>query len=109
VEDVVAVFIPITFIIVVGLITKWLSDNRLRRDLAHAGINYELAERLMAAPAPTSDSSLKWGIVAVAVGLSLVVIQLARLNEDDPVSFGVVFIFGGAGLLLHYFLSSRQE
>jgi phosphoenolpyruvate carboxylase len=109
VEDVVALFIPITFIIVVGLIAKWLSDNRLRRELANAGINPELAEKLMAAPAPSSDSSLKWGIVAIAVGLSLAVIQLAHLNEDDPVSFGIVFIFGGAGLLLHYFLGSRQE
>lgn len=108
-EDIVALLIPITFIIVVGLIAKWLSDNRLRRELANAGINPELVESLMAAPAPTSESSLKWGIVAIAVGLSLAVIQVAHLDENDPLSFGIVFIFGGAGLLLHYFLSALKE
>lgn len=106
-DDILGIFIPIIFIIMVGLVTKWLSDNRLKRELAHA--SPELAETLLTASVPGLDNSLKWGIVSVGVGLALVVLQFMHLDERDPLSFGLIFIFGGAGLLLHYAIASSND
>ena len=106
-DDILAIFIPIIFIIMVGLVTKWLSDNRLKRELVHA--SPELAETLLTASVPNLDNSLKWGIVAIGIGLAFVIIQVMRLDENDPLSFGLVFIFGGAGLLLHYLIARTVD
>lgn len=108
-EDIIGVFIPIVFMIMVGLVTKWLSDNRVRRELIGAAATPEMSEALLTSAVNNEQSSLKWGIVAVAIGLSLVTIQLAHLNTEDPIAFGLVFIFGGGGLLLHYFIWRHQE
>lgn len=108
-EGMMALSIPIVFVIIVGLTTKWISDNRVRRELTAANASPELVEKLLAAPAENAESSLKWGMVSVAVGLSLFGIQLLDLDEGDPLSFGLVFIFGGIGLLLFYMIKSRQN
>lgn len=108
-EEILALMIPITFVIIVGLTTKWLSDNRVRRELVLAKAASEVVESVMASPPENGESSLKWGIVAVAVGLALVGIQLLHLDADDPVTFGIVFIFGGAGLLLFYLIKTKKD
>lgn len=106
-EAILAIFVPITFIVTVGLITKWISDNRLKRDLA--SVSPELAETLLTSSVRNLDASLKWGIVALGVGVSLVLVQLMHLDARDPLTFGLVFMFGGIGLLFHYFMASRAE
>lgn len=107
-EDIVALLIPITFLIVVGLIFKWLSDNRVRRELTAADATPEFAEKVLTTPPQNIDSSLKWGMVSVAVGLSLFAVQIFDLDENDPITFGLVFVFGGAALLAFYALKSRD-
>ena len=108
-EELLALSIPIVFVIVCGLITRWLSDNRVRRELIHSNASPELVARLLAAPEENSDSSLKWGIVAIAIGVALVVIHLMDLDVDDPVTFGLIFIGGGLGLLSFYLIKTARD
>lgn len=107
-EETLALSIPITFLVIVGLMTKWISDNRVRRELLKAEATPEQMEALMRRPVQDVDSSLKWGIVAVAIGVALVGIQLLNLDGDEPITFGLIFIFGGAGLLAFYGIKSRD-
>ncbi|MFT6519403.1 MAG: uncharacterized membrane protein YgaE (UPF0421/DUF939 family), partial [Candidatus Azotimanducaceae bacterium] len=51
---------------------------------------------------PDIATDLKWGIVAVAIGLAFAVISLAGLSSDEPMTYAVVFVFAGAGLLTFY-------
>ena len=102
-EGVLAVSIPIVFVIVVGLMTKWISDNRLRKQLM--SVSPELAQVLLTSAPDTVDGSLKWGIVSVGVGAALATVQLAGIDPTGPLAFGLIFIFGGAGLLAHYVIS----
>ena len=106
-EDTIAVFIPITLIVITGFVTKWLSDNRVKRELIKVSATAELSAALLSSSVNNEQSTLKWGIVAIAIGVSLVVIQMAHLNADDPLTFGLVSIFGGLGLLTHYFIWRR--
>lgn len=108
-EGILALSIPLTFLIVIGLTTKWLSDNRVRRELLNAGSTPEQIEAVMQNPVQDIDSSLKWGIVSMAIGLSLVGIHIFDLDAEDPLTFALVFLFGGAGLIAFYVLCSRGE
>lgn len=106
-EDILAVSIPIVFVVVVGLTTKWISDNRLRRELVN--VSPEMARVLLTSAPDTSDNSLKWGVVSVAVGAALATIQLTGIEPTSPLAFGLVFIFGGVGLLAHYVITTTRS
>lgn len=106
-EGVLALSIPIVCVIVIGLISKWISDNRLRRELISA--SPELAQVLLTSVPDLSEGSLKWGLVSIGVGAALVTIQLTGIDSTGPLAFGLVFIFGGAGLLAHYVISITRN
>ncbi|MEX2327446.1 MAG: DUF6249 domain-containing protein, partial [Pseudomonadales bacterium] len=101
--------IPIVFVITVGLITRWISNNRVRRELINANASPELAATLLGSPEENPDTSLKWGMVFIAIGLALFGNQLLNLDADDPIAFGLAFLFGGIALLLFYLIKSRKD
>ncbi len=108
-EGVIALGIPMVFLICIALMTKWLSDNRVRRELLNSGASPEHVTAIMQNPVQDIDSSLKWGIVAISIGLALAGIHLFGLNADDPLTFALVFLFGGAGLILFYMLRKHSD
>ncbi|MCB1691132.1 MAG: hypothetical protein KDI19_00125 [Pseudomonadales bacterium] len=108
-EGILALSIPIVFVITVGLVTRWISDNRVRRELITANAPAEVVAGLMKRPPENVESSLKWGIVSMAIGVALAIIHVAGLDADDPLSFGIVFFCGGAALLAFYFLMSNRH
>lgn len=104
--------VPIAFFVsivvtVLGL-ARIISEGRLRRRLIEAGGSADVARALAA----NQDdyglfSALKWGIVAVGVGLAFVIVQFLPYNNDDPIMFGVVLLFLGASLLAYYVTARR--
>lgn len=108
-EGIIALMIPITFLVVVGWTSKWLSDNRVRRELINANATAEIIERMFMRPVQDLDSSLKWGMVSIGVGLALTGIQLLDIDADDPLTFALIFIFAGAALILFYFMKANQD
>lgn len=107
-EEILALSIPITFLVIIGLMTKWLSDNRVRREILKAGSTPDQVTAIMQNPVQDIDSSLKWGIVSIAIGLALIGIQVFNLNAEDPMTFALVFLFGGAGLITFYVLRKKH-
>lgn len=98
------IIVPCLFILI-GFITKLLSDNRVRRELIKSNADTTTIENLfLRARSENPDGSLKWGIVSVAIGLSLVLIEIIDLSGDQAMTYGIVFIFGGVGLLGFYII-----
>lgn len=54
-------------------------------------------------------AALKWGLVTVGIGLALIVVQVLPYEFDEPIAYGLMFIFAGAGLLIYYAMASRKE
>lgn len=106
-EAMMALTIPMVFVVSVALIMRWLSDNRVRRELIAAGASPDLVEKLFARPPENLESSLKWGMVFVAIGVALVAIHFLNLDAEEPLSFALMFIGGGAGLLGYYTIKSK--
>ncbi len=59
----------------------------------------------------SADSSLKWGLLTVFVGLGIFFanwLHEARFMDEGPAGFGSVFVFGGIALVLHYIIAARR-
>lgn len=101
--------VVVLFLSIVAIV-KIIADNRTKAKLIEARPSDEVVRALFEKPRdPALHSSLKWGIVIVSVGLGLVVVQ--TLGDDwfnRPTAYGVMLVFGGAGLLLYYWIASRK-
>lgn len=112
-DDLVAIVVPIVVIATLAFalvaITKIISDGRTRRRLIEAGATPELAAAVAAVPQqdPGLYEALRWGLVIGAVGLSLILVQFLPYRADEPIVYGLVLLFGAAGLLLYYAVAKR--
>jgi len=108
------VIIPITFFLCVLAI--WggflLTRHKERMTIIDKGLNpadlKTLYERSSRASNPLS--SLKWGILLVCVGLAVLLGLWLRdqFFFNDGVIPGLIAVFGGAGLILFYFIASKK-
>ena len=103
-----AVFVP-TFVGLVA-ITRIISDNRTRRKLVEANVSEQVIHALYMKRGqdPQLFASLKWGLVTVGIGLALVVIQMLPYEFDQPIAYGLMFLFAGAGLLGYYLIAAAS-
>ena len=59
---------------------------------------------------PHPLTSLKWGIVLVGVGLAVMLGMFlhSAYNMEGGIFPGLIAVFGGAGLVLFYFIANRK-
>jgi hypothetical protein len=97
-----------SFFYSIAYITRVISDNRIRRTLVENHATEEIIQKLfLENRGEAVASNLKWGMVLILLGTALGVIQFTSLSEDDPLTYGVMLIFGGAGLLMYYAIATR--
>lgn len=102
-----ALFASLAFT-VVG-VTKLVTDSRVRRRLIEANASPDTAAAVLA-PLPADPGllgALKWGLVTLAVGVALIVVQFLPYRPDEPIALGVVLVFAAAGLLAYYARAKR--
>ena len=109
--QVVVFFVPIALFAAIAWIIKVISDNRTRRRLIDSGATEGMVAALFAnrEQDPNVPASLKWGLVTVGVGLSLVVIQVLPYDFEEPIAYGLMLLFAGAGLLVYYRMAPGGE
>jgi hypothetical protein len=99
----------IVMVMVVPFIVKMLSDNRTRRKLIEKGLVDEKVKYLfMDKPKEYVSSSLKWGMVLIAIGLAVFVGQIAPKELVEEVTIGAMFVFGGIALVIYYAIASKK-
>ena len=99
----------IVMVLVVPIIIKMLSDNKTRRKLIEKGLVDEKVKYLfMDKPREYVSSSLKWGMVLIAVGLAVFIGQMAPKDLVEEVTIGAMFVFGGLALVIYYVIASRN-
>ena len=107
--DIIAILIPATLAACVVIAIRIVTEARLRRRLAETHASEELLQSLLKADAENRrESSLKWGLVLVLLGLGCVAVDLLGLAVDDPSTFGVLFVSIGAGLIGYHALARRK-
>jgi hypothetical protein len=108
------IIIPIVFFISVAAI--WgaiiLTRHKERMTIIDKGVNpVDLKTMYERSSRPSNPlTSLKWGILFVCVGLALLIGIWLRdmFFFNDGVIPGLMAVFGGAGLVLFYFIASKK-
>jgi len=86
-----------------GLAFKWYLDYRTRRQLIEKGLVDEKIKYLQFNGMQNfAPSSLKWGLIFLLVGLTIVIMRAVSEDIPDEVILGSMLIAAGAGLLIYY-------
>jgi hypothetical protein len=92
-------------------VIKLVSDNRIRRRIIESGqldekikfLNFE-AEKTD----PVFFSSVKWGLVLIALGLGLLMGQFFPYRFNEEMTFAFMFLFAGIAFIIYYFLAKKR-
>jgi hypothetical protein len=106
--------IPITFFLsTAAVFIVWLTLRyRERTAMVEKGLSAEDIKTIYARNIKRDPlSSLKWGILFVAIGIAAVIIGiLESLHVDEGgLMIGILAVFIGAGLLLFYRIASQKN
>ncbi len=109
-EEIIPLIVMPALFYLIGFITRTLSDNRVRRELVNAHADNAMIENLfLKSRSENPENSLKWGIVGVSIGIALVFIEILNLSGEQPMTYGIIFAFGGAGLLCFYMIKKYRD
>jgi hypothetical protein len=84
-----------------------MTRNKERMALIEKGVSAELFNK----PINTGKWSLKIGIMSIGVGIGIVIANLMEaigLLEEQVAFPSMIFIFGGIGLVVSYYLTERN-
>lgn len=102
------ILVPAIFMFFTTVIIKILSDNRIRRMLIEKNMLNQNIQYLFTNPFESQiPSSLKWGMVLVAIGLAVLIGQFAPENLSEEITFSMMFILAGLALIIFYVVGSR--
>jgi hypothetical protein len=101
------IIVPAIFFSIVAMI-KIVSDSAVRRKLIEKGMVNADAQYLFASGVNGAPSSLKWGMVLIAVGGAILVGQLAPYSISEEVTISAMLIMAGLALIVYYFIAGRM-
>jgi hypothetical protein len=110
-EDLAPVLIAPTFFIIVAYIIKIISDNRIRQRLIDSGqIDEKVKYLYFKTPAVLAEpiSSVRWGLVLIALGLGVLIGQQFPAGEKEQMTLCAMFIMAGLAFLVYYFLAKKE-
>jgi phosphatidylglycerophosphate synthase len=108
-DNLVPLVVPIALFWAITAVAKTIAEMRTRRRLIETNASPELAAAVMTATRGdiAVHDSLKWGLVIGAIGVALIIVQFLPYQSDEPISLGVVLVFGAVGLLGYYAAARR--
>lgn len=109
-EDIVVFFVPLGFFAMIAYIAKVIGDTRIRRKVLEARVSADVADAILnqSWKEPSTLSALKWGLVIVALGAGLLLVDVFGIDFESPLAYAVLFLGTGAALL-GYYLIERDE
>jgi len=102
------VFIPIAFFLAVAMIVKIITDNRTRQKLIDKGMVDEKVKFLFLKGQEEPMTSLKWGLVLIAIGIGLTLNMLFPSIAESPASIGIMFLFAGVAFIGYYMIIKNK-
>lgn len=109
-SDLIPIFVTgIVFFSFVAII-KIISDNRLRNRLVDKGLVDENVKYLFQPrQAGQPMASIKWGMILVAIGLALLLVQLLPHTFYEEGALGLVLLLAGLALFIYYYIANRKQ
>ncbi len=101
------VAITVSFFSLVAIVRN-ISDNAVRRKAVDKGLSDADVKALFQRQQENNlPSSLKWGMVSVALGLAILVGQMVPNFRQEEATISAMLILGGLSLILFYFIATK--
>lgn len=109
---------PVLVLLVIGYfvlaLVKTVSESRLQHKLVEKGMVDEKIKALFSVrPVLEMASSLKWGLVLIAVGVAFMFTFAIRewvpVGIRGEITAGVVFFMAGLAMIVYYAIARAQE
>lgn len=99
--DIIAILIPIVLAICIVYIIRIVTDSRLRRHLADMETDLETVKVILQSDRNSrNEAVLRWGTLSLSLGTAMVFIQVFGLGSQDALSYGMLFMATGLGLII---------
>jgi hypothetical protein len=107
------VLLPIGVLASIGtsiyMITKAITDFALKKKMVEKGFVNEESQSIFKQHASENKySALKWGIIVLAAGIALIIIDSMHVSPDTPLPYGVFAICLSVGFLVYYAIIKKE-
>ncbi len=103
------ILIPAIIFGAIVAIVKIVAETKTRHKLIEKGMVDDKVKHLFMRTAELQRlSSLKWGMVLVAIGLSLLISYIWPDLFDDGGTIGLMFLFAGVAFLIYYGIAHKE-
>ena len=90
--------------------TKVLTDYILKKKMIEKGYVTDETQSIFRNQATGNKyAALKWGLLFLSGGISLIIIDIMKVEPDSPMPYGVFTVGLSLGFLLYYFIMARKN
>ncbi|HEY9489968.1 MAG TPA: DUF6249 domain-containing protein [Chryseosolibacter sp.] len=91
------------------LFTRTVSDYILKKKMIEKGYVNEDTQAIFKRNTDENRfSSLKWGLIILFAGLSLVLMDFIDYDTRSPLPYGLFAVFVSLGFLIYYFMIKKE-
>jgi hypothetical protein len=90
--------------------TKTITDYVLRKKMIDKGFVGEDAQSIFRTYSSEENkySSLKWGLLFLTGGISLIIMEVLNVRPDSTLPYGIFTVSLSIGFLIYYFLVKKE-
>jgi len=94
---------------VITLFTKTLTEYILKKKMIDKGFVNDDAQAIFKRQTDENKfSSLKWGLIILFAGISLVIMEYIPTTPESPLPYGLFAIAVSMGFLIYYFMVKKN-
>ncbi|MGC1241150.1 MAG: DUF6249 domain-containing protein [Chryseosolibacter sp.] len=107
------VLLPLTILGTIGtaivMFTRTISDYILKKKMIEKGyVNADTQAIFKRNTEENRYSSLKWGLIILFGGLSLIIMEYIDYENTSPLPYGLFAVFVSLGFLIYYFMVKKE-
>jgi hypothetical protein len=107
------VLMPLTILGTLGITLVWftrtISDYILKKKMIDKGFVNEDTQAIFKRNTDENKySSLKWGLIILFAGLSLIIMEYLEYESRSPLPYGLFAVFVSIGFLIYYFMVKNE-
>ncbi|PQJ33538.1 hypothetical protein BSZ35_02035 [Salinibacter sp. 10B] len=105
------ILVPLGFFGMIAYIAKLIGDTRIRRKALDSHASADVAEAILNRrwKEPSTRSALKWGLIVVALGIGVLLVDLLTIGFESPLAYAILLLATGMALLGYYFVERETQ
>ena len=108
-----SVLMPLVILGTIGMTLIWftrtISDYILKKKMIEKGYVNEDTQAIFKRNTDENKySSLKWGLIILFAGLSLIIMEFIDYESESPLPYGLFAVFVSLGFLIYYFMVKKE-